>query len=53
MFSHMMVPFRCHFRYRAILGHCILGGVKLRETAARVVDVVSLVLLWRFMSVVP
>jgi hypothetical protein len=53
MFSHMMVPCRWHFRYRRILGHCVLGGEKLRESTARVVDVVSVVLLWRFMSVVP
>jgi hypothetical protein len=48
----MIVPCRWHFRYLGILGHCILGGEKLRETTARVVDVVSLVLLWCFMSVV-
>jgi hypothetical protein len=52
IFSHVMVPCRWHFRYLGILGHCILGGEKLRETTARVVDVVSLVLLWCFMSVV-
>jgi hypothetical protein len=53
MFSHMMVPCRWLFRYRGILGHCILGGEKLCEPTARVVDVVSFVLLWCFMSVVP
>jgi len=53
IFSHMMVPCRrWHFRYHSILGHCMLGREKLRESTARVVDVVSLVLLRWFMSVV-
>jgi len=52
IFSHMLVPCRWHFRYRGILGHCILGREKLRESTARVVDVVSFVLLRCLMSVV-
>jgi hypothetical protein len=53
IFSHMMVPCRrWYFRYHIILGHCILGREKLRESTARVVDVVPLVLLRCFMSVV-
>jgi len=52
IFSHMMVTCRWHFPHRGILGHRILGGEKLGESTARVVDVVSLVLLWCFMSVV-
>ena len=49
MIDHMVVT----SRWRLLLYPAILGAEILRESAAQMVSVVSLVLLWWLMSVVP